>query len=66
MVNKKIWSPQGYHFQFMPHMEEEATMMMHNIITVLNLKSGDDVKSSFPQRLRKPQKTTIGKKSSKG
>ena len=43
-VDKHLWSSQGYHFQFMPHMEEEATMMINNIIPVLTFKYGEDVK----------------------
>ena len=44
-VDKHFWSSQGYHLQFMSHMEEEATMMMHNIIPVLTFKNGDDMKN---------------------
>ena len=46
-VDKHFWSSAGYHFQFMPHMEEEATMMMHNLIPVLAYHHGDKVKKYF-------------------
>ena len=44
-VYKHFWSSQGYHFQSMPHMNEEAIMMMHNLIPVLILKYRDNVKN---------------------
>ena len=47
MADKHFWSSQGYHFQFMPHMEEEATIMMKNIIPVLIFKYGYDMKTYF-------------------
>ena len=46
-VDKHFCYSQGYQFQFMPHMEEEATTMMHNLISVLILNYGDDVKTYF-------------------
>ena len=44
-VKKQFWYSQGYHFQFMPYMEEETTMIMHNLIPVLIFKYGDDTKT---------------------
>ena len=49
----------------MTHMEEEATMMMQNLIPVLIFKYGDYVKTYFSQRPWSQQKTTIGMKSLK-
>ena len=46
-LDKHFCSSQGYHFQLMTHMEEESTMMMHNLISVLIFKYGDDVKTYF-------------------
>ena len=46
-VEKHLCSSQGYHFQFMPQMEEEATMTMHNRIPVPTFKYRDDVKTLF-------------------
>ena len=46
-VDKHFWSSQGYHFQFMTHMEEEANMMIHNITPVIIFNDGDDVRTYF-------------------
>ena len=46
-VDKHFWSSSGYHFQFMPHMAEEATMMMHNLIPVLTFFYGEEAKRYF-------------------
>ena len=47
LVDKHFCSSQGYHFQFMPHMEVEATMMMHNIIPVLTFKYRYELNTYF-------------------
>ena len=47
LVYKHFWSSQGYHFQFMPHMEDKETTLMHNLTSVLILKCGDNVKTYF-------------------
>ena len=38
LVEQKFYSSQDYHFQFKPHIEEEATMMMNHLIPVLLFK----------------------------
>ena len=47
LVDKHYWSSQVYHFQFMPHMEEEVTMMMHNLVPVITSKYRGGVKIYF-------------------
>ena len=46
-VDTHLWSSQGYHFQFMPHMEEEANVMIHNLIPVLIFKYREDRRAYF-------------------
>ena len=45
LVDKHLWTSQGYHFQFMPYTEKEETITMHNIIPVLIFNYVDDVKT---------------------
>ena len=47
LLAKHLWYSQGYHFQVMPQMEGETTMMMHNITPVLIFKYREDVKIQF-------------------
>ena len=48
LVDKNFWSSYGYHFKFMSHMEdEEATMIMHNLIPTIIFKYGYNVKTYF-------------------
>ena len=47
MADKHFWCSQEYHLPFMPHMEEEATTMMHNIIPLIIFKYGDNMKNYF-------------------
>ena len=46
-VDKQFWNTSGYNFQYMPHMEEEATLMMHNLIPVLKFTHGDTIEDYF-------------------
>ena len=45
LIEKHFWDSQVYHFRFMSHMEEEATITMHNIIPALTYKYRDNVKT---------------------
>lgn len=46
-TDQQSYENQGIGFQFMPHLVEEASMMMHNLISHSKFVHGDFVKSYF-------------------
>ena len=60
LVEKYFWSSQGYHFHLIPHIEEEATMMMHNLIPVLIFRYRDNVKNNFSRGYGSRKRRLLG------